>query len=242
MRTLVVTPTYLEAENIDEFLERARARRSRRRHPRRRRQQPRRHRRPRREGRAPSWADRRAAPPDEDRASATPTAPGSRSGSSGLRRRSSRSTPTSRTTRPPCPACSQRGRGRRRPRHRLALRARRRDPALAVVPPGAVEVGQPLRVVRARHADQATRPPGTASTAPTRSRRSTTPRTRAKGYGFQIELAYRVLAVGRPHRRAPDRVHRPCARPLEDDVAHRGRGAALVTWWGVRDRVHELRS
>ena len=34
-----------------------------------------------------------------------------------------------------------------------ALRARRLDPALAVVPPGGVEVGQPLRHARARHPD-----------------------------------------------------------------------------------------
>ncbi len=47
LRTLVVVPTYEEAENIEEVLRRFRAAQPRRRRPRRRRHQPRRHRRPR---------------------------------------------------------------------------------------------------------------------------------------------------------------------------------------------------
>ena len=43
---------------------------------------------------------------------------------------------------------------RRRRGHRLALRPRRLDPELAVAAARDVEVGQPLHVVRARHADQ----------------------------------------------------------------------------------------
>ena len=48
--------------------------------------------------------------------------------------------------------------------------------------------------------------------------------TRAKGYGFQIELAYRVSPGGREDRRDPDHLHRPRARLLEDVDGGDGRG------------------
>ena len=48
--------------------------------------------------------------------------------------------------------------------------------------------------------------------------------TRAKGYGFQIELAYRVSRIGGTDRRGADHVHRPGARQLEDVARRDGRG------------------
>ena len=47
---------------------------------------------------------------------------------------------------------------------------------------------------------------------------------RANGYGFQVEMAYRVLRVGGAIRGGPDRVPRPHCGHLEDVAAHRGRG------------------
>jgi dolichol-phosphate mannosyltransferase len=65
--------------------------------------------------------------------------------------------------------------------------------------------------------------------------------TRAKGYGFQIETAYRVSQTGRPLAEVPivftDRVRGYSKMSLSVMVEELG----LVTWWGVRDRVRSLR-
>jgi len=61
--------------------------------------------------------------------------------------------------------------------------------------------------------------------------------TRAKGYGFQIETAYRVSRAGRPLAEVPiiftDRVRGQSKMSLGVMIEELG----LVTWWGVRDRV-----
>jgi dolichol-phosphate mannosyltransferase len=61
--------------------------------------------------------------------------------------------------------------------------------------------------------------------------------TRAKGYGFQMELAYRVYRLGGKIVEVPitftDRVRGDSKLTL--GVA--AEELALVTWWGVRDRV-----
>jgi dolichol-phosphate mannosyltransferase len=61
--------------------------------------------------------------------------------------------------------------------------------------------------------------------------------TRAKGYGFQMELAYRVRRQGGKIVEVPitftDRVRGNSKLTLS--IA--GEELALVTWWGVRDRV-----
>jgi dolichol-phosphate mannosyltransferase len=61
--------------------------------------------------------------------------------------------------------------------------------------------------------------------------------TRAKGYGFQMELAYRVKRAGGKIVEVPivftDRVRGHSK--LTMSVA--AEELTLVTWWGVRDRV-----
>ena len=61
--------------------------------------------------------------------------------------------------------------------------------------------------------------------------------TRAKGYGFQIETAYRISKAGRPLAEVPisftDRVRGNSKMSLSVMVEELG----LVTWWGLRDRV-----
>src|SRR5262249_55449804 len=104
-------------------------------------------------------------------------------------------------------------------------RARRRDPALAVVPPGAVALRQRVRRVRARHRG-----------ARRHRRLSRVSRRHAESHRLldDARQGLRVPArdgvprapMGWPHRRAADRLHRPGARLLEDDLAGRRRGAA----------------
>jgi dolichol-phosphate mannosyltransferase len=61
--------------------------------------------------------------------------------------------------------------------------------------------------------------------------------TRAKGYGFQMELAYRVRRQGGRIVEVPitftDRVRGQSKLTLSVAIEE----LALVTWWGVRDRV-----
>ncbi|MEX2292563.1 MAG: polyprenol monophosphomannose synthase [Acidimicrobiales bacterium] len=61
--------------------------------------------------------------------------------------------------------------------------------------------------------------------------------TRAKGYGFQIETAYRISRAGRPLAEVPiiftDRVRGQSKMSFGVMVEELG----LVTWWGLRDRV-----
>ena len=65
--------------------------------------------------------------------------------------------------------------------------------------------------------------------------------TRAKGYGFQMELAYRVRREGGRIVEVPitftDRVRGESKLTLSVAVEE----LALVTWWGVRDRVLKRR-
>ena len=91
------------------------------------------------------------------------------------------------------------------PRHRLALSV----------------LGQPLRRVlprhrRARHDRRLPRVPGVD-----RCEAIDFDTTHSTGYGFQIEMTYRVVERGREDRRGPDRVHRPRAR-----ATRRCRGAS----------------
>jgi dolichol-phosphate mannosyltransferase len=64
--------------------------------------------------------------------------------------------------------------------------------------------------------------------------------TRAKGYGFQIETAYRVSHAGHKLAEVPtvftDRVRGHSKMSLSVAAEELG----LVTWWGVRDRVKDL--
>lgn len=64
--------------------------------------------------------------------------------------------------------------------------------------------------------------------------------TRAKGYGFQIETAYRVSQAGGSLAEVPisftDRVRGQSKMSLAVMVEELG----LVTWWGIRDRVKRV--
>jgi dolichol-phosphate mannosyltransferase len=64
--------------------------------------------------------------------------------------------------------------------------------------------------------------------------------TRAKGYGFQIETAYRISKASRPLAEVPiaftDRVRGNSKMSLSVMVEE----LSLVTWWGLRDRVKRL--
>ena len=64
--------------------------------------------------------------------------------------------------------------------------------------------------------------------------------TRAKGYGFQIETAYRIAKTGARLDEVPitftDRVRGESKMSVAVMVEELG----LVTWWGVRDRAKEL--
>jgi len=65
--------------------------------------------------------------------------------------------------------------------------------------------------------------------------------TRANGYGFQIETAYRVSRSGRRLAEVPivftDRVR----GYSKMSVSVMSEELLLVTWWGIRDRVRSLR-
>ena len=65
--------------------------------------------------------------------------------------------------------------------------------------------------------------------------------TRAKGYGFQIETAYRISRSGRRLTEIPieftDRVRGQSKMSLSVMVEELG----LVTWWGIRDRLRARR-
>ena len=71
---------------------------------------------------------------------------------------------------------------------------------------------------------------------------STTPTTRAKGYGFQIELAYRVARWGGKIVEVPitftDRVRGYSKMSMAVMVEE----MALVSWWGIRDRLRKVRN
>ncbi len=64
--------------------------------------------------------------------------------------------------------------------------------------------------------------------------------TRAKGYGFQIETAYRIAKTGARLDEVPitftDRVRGESKMSVAVMVEELG----LVTWWGVRDRAKDL--
>ena len=64
--------------------------------------------------------------------------------------------------------------------------------------------------------------------------------TRAKGYGFQIETAYRISQAGRRLAEVPivftDRVRGHSKMSMAVAVEE----LTLVTWWGLRDRVRRL--
>jgi dolichol-phosphate mannosyltransferase len=64
--------------------------------------------------------------------------------------------------------------------------------------------------------------------------------TRSNGYGIQIETAYRISQLGRPLAEVPivfnDRVRGHSKMTFSVMIEE----LALVTWWGVRDRVRRL--
>ena len=236
MRVLVMLPTYNEIENIQDVLERAPSGTPRGRHPGHRRRQSRRHRRPGREARrGPRW-HRRAAP----RAEVGPRLGVPRRVPGRPRARLRRHDRDGRRplARPRGAARSgRRGRARRRPRHRLALRARRLDPRLEVAAPRHLPRRRPLRPHHAR---------------PLGARRH----RRLPRLPPRQPLAHRPRPRAGRRLRVPggdDLPHRAQRRPASSRCRSRSATAAsgrskmscrivveaflLVTWWGVRDRA-----
>ncbi len=66
--------------------------------------------------------------------------------------------------------------------------------------------------------------------------------TRAKGYGFQIETAYRVSQTGRHLAEVPIAFTDRVRGNSKMSVAVMIEELALVTWWGLRDRVLHRRA
>jgi len=64
--------------------------------------------------------------------------------------------------------------------------------------------------------------------------------TRAKGYGFQIETAYRIARSGRVLAEVPIKFTDRVRGESKMSVSVMIEELALVTWWGVRDRVRSL--
>jgi len=63
------------------------------------------------------------------------------------------------------------------------------------------------------------------------------PSVRAEGYGFQIEMAYRIVAAGGAIAEVPITfVDRERGRS-KMSARIIGEALLLVTWWGVRDRL-----
>ena len=129
----------------------------------------------------------------------------------------------------------------RRPRDRVALRARRRRSRTGRGGAGRCRSTATSTRGSCCRPTCRTAPRASARTGPTRSRRSSTRPRRAKGYGFQMELAYRVVEHRRSHRRGADHVHRPGAGPLEDVDGVMVEEMTLISWWGIRDRWRKLR-
>ena len=67
-------------------------------------------------------------------------------------------------------------------------------------------------------------------------------RTRAKGYGFQIELAYRVAQTGGTIVELPITFTDRVRGQSKMSVSVMAEEMALVSWWGLRDRLRRKRS
>ena len=81
-------------------------------------------------------------------------------------------------------------------RDRQPLRARRPHRELAATAPHAVAVGQPLRGGRARPGGQRRHRRVPRLPQPTRSSAWSSTPSSAEGYGFQVEMTYRLVRIG----------------------------------------------
>ena len=66
-------------------------------------------------------------------------------------------------------------------------------------------------------------------------------RVRADGYGFQIEMAYRVAQLGGRITETPIEFRDRERGNSKMSTRIVGEALALVSWWGVRDRVTRRR-
>ena len=114
---------------------------------------------------------------------------------------------------------------RRRPGHRLALRARRRHPGLAEAPRVPLAGRQPLRRARCSGLQVRDATAGFRCYAAPMLCRIDLDAIAADGYGFQIEMAYAVARHGGRIVEVPITLHRPGPGHLEDVQQDRVRGA-----------------
>jgi len=66
--------------------------------------------------------------------------------------------------------------------------------------------------------------------------------TRANGYGFQIETAYRISRSGRRLAEVPITFTDRVRGHSKMSIAVMSEELLLVTWWGIRDRARALRA
>ena len=95
--------------------------------------------------------------------------------------------------------------------------ARRRHGQLGAGPQDRVARRLPVRAKFSSACACATSPVASSAFAGPRSKRSTSTRVSANGYGFQIETTYRVRRRGPPDRRGADHLRGPPRRRVEDD-------------------------
>ena len=133
-------------------------------------------------------------------------------------------------------------RRRRRPRDRLALRARRLDPALAVAPAGDVEVRQHVHRLHAAHRREGRdrglpRVPG-RDAARRRLRRRPAPRATASRSSSRTASPQAGGKIVEVPITFTDRVRGYSKMSMAVMVEE----MALVSWWGIRDRLERRRS
>ena len=142
------------------------------------------------------------------------------------RRSSSRWTPTSATTRRPCPALVGADRRRRgRPRHRLALHGRRRRRRLGHRPAARLARRQPLRPDRPAACGRNDLTGGFKAWRAATLAAVPFDGVHAGGYVFQIEMTFRASRAGARIREVPITFRDRRVGQIEDEPADRRRGA-----------------
>ena len=102
-------------------------------------------------------------------------------------------------------------------------------------------IGVPVRAHDAASTDSATRPPDSGPTVVRRLPRSTSTTVRADGYGFQVEMAYRVHKMGGRIAEVPIEFRDRTLGRSKMSMRIVVEALWLVTRWGIRDRMRPTR-